>query len=71
MPVNQLLPESSLGTTHLTEGKSNMNKINKYQQWNEPYKESLLKVFEIRNCRNMSNPNMIINEAIVFIKLFL
>lgn len=68
MPVNQLLPESSLGTTiSYRGGKSNMNKIRKYQQWNGvPYKErSLLKVFEeiSRNCKKHGIPNMIINEA--------
>jgi len=49
MPVNQLLPESSLGTSvSYRGGDSNMNRIRKYQQWNGmPYKErSLLKVFE-------------------------
>jgi transcription initiation factor TFIIB len=68
MPVNQLLPESSLSTTiSYRGGKSNMRKIRKYQQWNGvPYKErSLLKVFEeiSRNCKKHNISTMIINEA--------
>lgn len=50
MPVNQLLPESSLGTSvSYRGGDSNMHRVRKYQQWNGmPYKErSLLKVFEL------------------------
>ena len=68
MPVNTLLPESSVGSTvsYKTNTKT-MNQIRKYQQWNGmPYKErSLYKVFltiqEI--CTKHNLPNIIINEA--------
>jgi transcription initiation factor TFIIB len=49
MPVNQLLPESSVGTSiSYRGGNKNMYKIRKYQQWGGmPYKErTLLKVFQ-------------------------
>ena len=48
MPVNQLLPKSSVGTTITNQYSSNtMNRIEKYQRWNSmPYKErSLYNVF--------------------------
>ena len=48
MPVNVLLPKSSLGTSIATTNRSGaMNKIGMYQRWNSmPYKErSLYKVF--------------------------
>jgi len=47
MPTNILLPESSLGTTIKYDFKSNMIRVNRYQQWNSmPYKErSLYKVY--------------------------
>ena len=68
MPVNQLLPESSVGTSiSYRGGNKNMYKIRKYQQWNGmPYKErSLYKVFlEIQGkCSKHNIPNVIITEA--------
>jgi transcription initiation factor TFIIB len=48
MPINQLLPKSSVGTTITNQYSSNaMNRIEKYQRWNSmPYKErSLYQVF--------------------------
>ena len=47
MPTNVMLPESSLGTTIKFDFKSNMMRVNRYQQWNSmPYKErSLYKVY--------------------------
>ena len=68
MPVNSLLPESSVGST--VSYKSNtktMNQIRKYQQYmGMPYKErSLYKVFlEIQEtCKKNSIPSIIINES--------
>tara|TARA_Y100000389_G_scaffold162186_1_gene164892 strand:+ start:2989 stop:3945 length:957 start_codon:yes stop_codon:yes gene_type:complete len=69
MPVNLLLPESSIGTSISYRGTRThkMNKLRKYQQWNGmPYKErSLLKVFNEINdvCRKVDLPIIIINEA--------
>lgn len=69
MPLNQLLPESSIGTSISYRGNRShkMNKLRKYQQWNGvPYKErSLLKVFEEigRVCKKSGIPMIIINEA--------
>ena len=68
MPINQLLPESSVGTSISYRGNSyNMHKMRRYQQWNGmPYKErSLLKVFEeiSRLCKENELPHIIINEA--------
>jgi transcription initiation factor TFIIB len=68
MPVNSLLPESSVGSTvAFNTNNKTMNQIRKYQQWNGmPYKErSLYKVFlEIQNnCKRNNIPNIIINEA--------
>jgi len=69
MPVNQLLPESSVGTSISYKGKHryDMFRLRKYQQWNGmPYKErSLLKVFEeIRRVCNLNQiPIIIIHEA--------
>ena len=68
MPVNQLLPESSVGTSISTRGgKQGMHKIRRYQRWNGmPYKErSLLKVFEeiTRKCTSNDIPGIIIQEA--------
>ena len=48
MPVNALLPESSLGTMMSTKNRNHtMNRLGMYQRWNSmPYKErSLYKVF--------------------------
>jgi transcription initiation factor TFIIB len=68
MPLNQLLPESSVGTSISYRGNSyTMNKMRRYQQWNGmPYKErSLLKVFEdiSRLCKENDISGIIINEA--------
>ena len=68
MPVNSLLPESSVGSTvaYQTNTKT-MNQIRKYQKWNGmPYKErSLYKVFlEIQDvCKRNNLPTIIINES--------
>ena len=69
MPVNLLLPESSVGTSISYRGKNNytMYRLRRYQHWNGmPYKErSLLKVFEeiARVCKSNDLPIIIINEA--------
>ena len=67
MPVNILLPKSSLGTTINNRGSYNMNKLVLYQNWNSmPYKErSKYKVFsEIDNkCRKNNLPNVISESA--------
>ena len=68
MPVNQLLPESSVGTSISSRGgKQGMHKIRRYQRWNGmPYKErSLLKVFEeiTRKCKSNDIAGIIIQEA--------
>tara|TARA_B100002051_G_C16742699_1_gene645328 strand:- start:248 stop:1195 length:948 start_codon:yes stop_codon:yes gene_type:complete len=68
MPVNILLPESSVGSTvAFNYNNQTMNKIRKYQQWNGmPYKErSKYKVFnEITLiCKKNEIPPVIINEA--------
>jgi len=68
MPVNTLLPESSVGSSvsYGHNGKT-MNQIRRYQQWNGmPYKErSLYKVFlDIQQiCKDNNIPTIIINEA--------
>ena len=68
MPVNSLLPESSVGSS-VSYNKNNktMNQIRKYQQWNGmPYKErSLYKVFvDIQDtCKKAGLSTKIINEA--------
>ena len=49
MPVNELLPQSSLGTNISSRGISEkMKKVDRYQKWNSmPYKErSLYKVYK-------------------------
>lgn len=74
MPVNQLLPESSVGTTiSYRGGNQSMNKIRKYQRWQGmPYKErSLLKVFQdiSRLCKKEGIPEVIIKEAHVLYKI--
>ena len=68
MPVNTLLPESSVGSSvSFTSNTKTMNQIRKFQQWNGmPYKErSLYKVFlEIQGiCKKHNLPIKIINEA--------
>ena len=68
MPVNVLLPNSSVGTTINNKGKGNRNnKILLYQQWNSmPYKErSKYKVFSEINskCEMACLPNIICNTA--------
>ena len=74
MPINQVLPESSVGTSiSYRGGNQSMYKIRKYQQWNGmPYKErSLLKVFQdiSRLCKQEGIPEMIIKEAHVLYKI--
>lgn len=74
MPVNQLLPESSVGTSiSYRGGNQNMYKIRKYQQWNGmPYKErSLLKVFQdiSRLSKAAGIPEIIIKESHVLYKI--
>jgi len=68
MPVNILLPNSSVGTTINNKGKGNRNnKVLLYQQWNSmPYKErSKYKVFNEINskCEMASLPSIISNTA--------
>ena len=68
MPVNPLLPESSVGTCiSYKGGDKNMHKVRKYQKWSGmPYKErSLLKVFDeiTRLSRKGNIPQSIITEA--------
>ena len=67
MPVNVLLPKSSVGTSINTRGKNSMNKLVLYQNWNSmPYKErSKYKVFtEIdTKCRKNNLPNIISESA--------
>ena len=74
MPVNQLLPESSVGTSiSYKGGNQNMYKIRKYQQWNGmPYRErSLLKVFQdiSRLSKEAGIPEIIIKESHVLYKI--
>jgi transcription initiation factor TFIIB len=75
MPVNQLLPMSSVGSFISTRGGHNksMYKVRKYQQWGGmPYKErTLLKVFQdiSRVCKEAGISEMIIKEAHVLYKL--
>ena len=68
MPINSLLPESSVGSSiSFNSNTKTMNQIRKFQQWNGmPYKErSLYKVFlEIQEvCKKHNIPNIIINDA--------
>ena len=68
MPVNVLLPDSSLGTSISSQNRGPaMNKINMYQKWNSmPYKErSLYKVFnEIeQRCDRNNLPKIISSTA--------
>lgn len=68
MPVNVLLPESSIGSTvSFSKNDKTMNQIRKYQRWNSmPYKErSRYKVFtDIKGiCSKNDIPKMIIDEA--------
>lgn len=68
MPVNMLLPKSSMGTAISSKNRNeNMNKVNMYQRWNSmPYKErSLYKVFnEIdTKCKQNNLPNIISTTA--------
>lgn len=59
LPTNSLLPESSLGSIVLCNGRSTyeMRKIKKYHTWNAmPYKErSLYGVFDTMNVRAVNN----------------
>ena len=76
MPVNQLLPESSVGSFISTRGKrsKSMYKVSKYQQWGGmPYKErTLLKVFQdiSRLCKAADIPEMIIKAQRLVQKLY-
>ena len=68
MPINQLLPESSVGSTvSFNKNSASMNKIRQCQQWHSmPYKErSLYKVFiEIADvCKKNNIPEIIINHS--------
>ena len=68
MPINTLLPESSVGATvSYNSNSKTMNQIRKYQQYmGMPYKErSLYKVFlEIQGiCKKNNIPSIIINES--------
>jgi len=68
MPVNTLLPESSVGSSvSFSSNSKNMYQIRKMQQWSGmPYKErSVYKVFlEIQNvCARNNIPSKITNEA--------
>ncbi len=67
MPVNVLLPESSVGSDIKYNQNPEMYKIRKLQQWNSmPYKErSLYKVFtELADiCHKNHLPSIILNEA--------
>lgn len=68
MPTNELLPQSSMGTTiSMRGGGTNMNKVRRFQKWNGiPYKErSLLKVFQdiTDKCTNSGLPPIIIKES--------
>jgi transcription initiation factor TFIIB len=75
MPINNLLPESSVGSFVSNRGSRNfsMNKVRKYQQWGGmPYKErTLLKVFQdiSRVCKAVGIPEIIIKEAHVLYKV--
>lgn len=68
MPINELLPQASSGTSiSYRGGGSEMRRVRTFQQWNGiPYKErSLLKVFqEISDkCKKADIPQIIIKEA--------
>lgn len=68
MPINALLPKSSVGTTVSGNYSSmSMNRIEKYQKWNSmPYKErSLYMVFTDidRRCRDNDIPDIISKTA--------
>lgn len=67
LPVNQLLPKSSVGTNISSQYSSNtMNRIEKYQRWNSmPYKErSLYTVFtSIQEKCNKHNLPMVISRT--------
>jgi dTDP-4-amino-4,6-dideoxygalactose transaminase len=64
MPTNIMLPQSSLGTTIKYDFKSNMTRVNRYQQWNSmPYKErSQWKIFTLitEMCTKHKLPKIII-----------
>ena len=73
MPVNQLLPQSSLGTNISSRGiNEKMKKVDRYQKWNSmPYKErSLYKVYkEIElKCSLNDLPIIISDTAKMFYK---
>ena len=66
MPVNVLLPNSSLGTSINSKGNIN-SKVALFQKWNSmPYKErSKYKVFNniLAGCQKNNLPNIIVNTA--------
>ena len=73
MPVNQLLPQSSLGTNISCRGiNEKMKRIDKYQKWNSmPYRErSLYKVYKEIELKCSSNdlPIIISDTAKMFYK---
>ena len=73
MPVNELLPQSSLGTNIAYRGMSEkMKKVDMYQKWNSmPYKErSLYKVYKEIELKCSSNclPVIISDTAKMFYK---
>jgi transcription initiation factor TFIIB len=67
MPVNELLPLSSIGTSISTRGGAKMQKVKTFHTWNSvPYKErSRMKVFlEISEiCKRENLPEIIIKES--------
>tara|TARA_Y100001958_G_C21230837_1_gene556557 strand:+ start:47 stop:976 length:930 start_codon:yes stop_codon:yes gene_type:complete len=67
LPINSLLPKSSIGSCVALNGKgSNMYRIKKYQKWNEmPYKErSLYKIFsDIKRICSENDIPQIISET--------
>jgi len=68
MPINELLPQASSGTSISTRGGGvEMHRVRRFQQWNGiPYKErSLLKVFQeiSEKCKKADIPEIIIKEA--------
>ena len=76
MPLNELLPDSSTGSTIKQQFRSSnksMNQVIRYQQWNSmTYKErSIYKVFtELSTIGKKNNlPNKIINESKALYKL--
>jgi len=74
MPINPLLPESSIGCKILCRGNSSfeMRKIGRYAEWNSmPYREKIMyEVFQrIGTSSNAGMPKMIIDSACVQYKM--